>query len=214
MLSIHLELLDKGRQTAFEKLKVFRNQATLAGGTALCLQIGHRLSFDFDLFLERELKNLDYLKLKRIFEIREIRIRTSEQITVITKENVGITLFFYSYKPLFERVKTSSVPLFSIKDIAADKAYTVGQRATWRDYVDLFFLLKWKYANISDLVEWAEKKFGVEFNPKLFFEQLNYFGDLEFPQVSFAKEKYSVAEIQKFLKGQAKEFKKLKFLHS
>lgn len=210
MSSIHLELLDKERQATFEKLKIFRNQATLAGGTALCLQIAHRLSFDFDLFLEREIKNSDYLKLTKTFKIREIRIRTSEQITIITREDVGITLFFYPYKPLFEKVKTPSVPLFSIKDIAADKAYTIGRRATWRDYVDLFFILKWKYANILAVVGWAQKKFGVEFNPILFLEQLVYFEDLEFPQMSFIKEKCSIVQIQDFLKKQAREFKKQK----
>jgi len=200
MSSIHLELLDKERQATFERLKIFRNQATLAGGTALCLQIGHRLSFDFDLFLEREIKNKDFLNLKRIFKLREIRIRTTEQITVITGEDVGVTLVYYPYHPLFEKVATPSVPLFSVKDIAADKAYTIGQRATWRDYVDLFFILKWKYANILDVVRWAQKKFGVEFNPQLFLEQLNYFEDLEFPKMTFVKEEYSVVEIQEFLK--------------
>lgn len=211
MSSIHLELLDKERQATFEKLKIFRNQATLAGGTSLCLQIGHRLSFDFDLFLEREIKNSDYLKLKRIFRIREVRIHTTEQITVITGEDVGVTLVYYPYKPLFGKIKTPSVPLFSVKDIAADKAHTIGRRAVWRDYVDLFFILKWRYAKILEVTKWAQKKFGVEFNPMLFLEQLTYFEDLELSPMTFVKEKYSIPQIQNFLREQAREYRKLEF---
>ena len=56
MLSIHLELLDKERRKVFEKLSAFSQTAVLGGGTALSLQIAHRLSFDFDLFLKKPLK--------------------------------------------------------------------------------------------------------------------------------------------------------------
>lgn len=200
MLSIHLELLDKKRKTIFQGLKPFRRVATLAGGTALSLQIAHRLSFDFDLFLEREIERRDLLKLKEIFAIETVRVKSKEQLTVITKQGIDITLVTYDYKPLFRRVSTFSVPLYSIKDIATDKAFTVGRRAVWRDYVDLFFILKWKHANLAQVVRWGEKKFGIEFNRVLFLEQLGYFEDLETSKISFVKEKYSPKEIQGFLK--------------
>lgn len=77
MLSIHLELLDKERKEVFEKLKIFSKTAILGGGTALPLQIVHRLSFDFDL-----------LRIKRTFKIGGVHVNTSEQLTVITDRNV------------------------------------------------------------------------------------------------------------------------------
>ena len=210
MSLLHYDLLDKERRKVFERLKPFENQGVLAGGTALLLQIGHRFSFDFDIFLDREIKRADLLKLRRLFKIKEVKRNISEQLDVITSENISITLVRYPYKPLFKTVSTISLPLFSIKDIALDKAFTIGRRALWRDYVDLFFILKKKYMSIFEVIELAEKKFDVEFNSRLFLEQLTYFRDLEVGKVTFFKDKYSPKEIQGFLKKQAEEYKKLK----
>lgn len=207
MLSIHLELLDKERRKVFENLRVFSEMAVLGGGTALALQIAHRLSFDFDLFLDRQLERKDFLKLKKAFKLVKVEINTPEQLTVITDNNVDITLLYYPYRPVFPKVITPSLPLYAVEDIAANKAYTVGRRAAWRDYVDLFFVLKQKIVDIFELVKLGEKKFGVEFNPKLFLEQLIYFEDIEISKISFVKEEPSVLEIQDFLKQQVKKFK-------
>lgn len=207
MLSIHLELLDKERREVFENLRVFSETAVLGGGTALSLQIAHRLSFDFDLFLERQLERKDFLKLKKTFSVARVEINTPEQLTLVTGQNVGITLLYYPYEPLFPKIITSFFPLYSVKDIAADKAYTVGRRAIWRDYVDLFFVLKQNFVDIFELIKLGERKFGVEFNPKLFLEQLIYFEDIEISKISFIKEKPSVLEIQNFLKQQVKVFR-------
>lgn len=111
MLSIHLELLDKERRKVFENLRVFSEMAVLGGGTALALQIAHRLSFDFDLFLDRQLERKDFLKLKKAFKLVKVEINTPEQLTVITDNNVDITLLYYPYRPVFPKVITpSSVP--------------------------------------------------------------------------------------------------------
>jgi len=212
MSSIHLELLDKNRQSVFEGLGVFRDEGTLAGGTALSLQIEHRHSFDFDIFLEREIKRRDFLKLKNAFEIKSVELSTPDQLTVATAEGISITLVHYFYKPLFEKVPTSSLPLYSVEDIAPDKAFTIGRRALWRDYVDLFFILKLGYLDIFELIQHCQKKFGVEFNPKLFLEQLVYFEDLEITRISFIKEGYAPEEIRNFLKNQVEKFKKRRIL--
>ena len=34
------------------------------------------------------------------------------------------------------------MPLFNIYDLASNKAYSMGHRPAWRDYVDIFFILK------------------------------------------------------------------------
>lgn len=190
----------------FLRLKPLR-KGILAGGTALLLQIGHRLSFDFDIFLEREIKRADLLKLKKIFIIREIELNTSDQLNIITANNTRITLVHYPYKPLFKVMPTTSLPLLSVKDIALDKAFTIGRRPLWRDYVDLFFILKKDFIDIAKIIKLAQKKFDIEFNPRLFLNQLTYFKDLRETKISFVKEKYSSAEIQNFLKRKVKEFK-------
>lgn len=210
MSALHYDLLNRERRIVFGKLKDFKKEGALSGGTALLLQIGHRFSFDFDIFFEKEIKRTDLLKLRRLFKIKEVKLNVPEQLDVVTSENISITLVRYPYKPLFNLVPTISLPLFSTKDIALDKAFTIGRRALWRDYVDLFFILKKNFINISEVVKSSEKKFDIEFNPRLFLEQLIYFRDLEIGKITFLKDKYSSEEIKDFLKKQAEEYKKLK----
>jgi len=207
MSSIHLELLDKKRRKTFKGLKIFDEEGTLAGGTALALQIKHRLSFDFDIFLYREIKRKDFLKLEEAFGVKRTETNTSDQLTVTTRDGINVTLVRYYHSPLFEKVRTSSLPLYSVKDIAADKAFTIGRRAVWRDYVDLFFILKQNHSNIFELANLAESKFGAEFNPKLFLEQLVFFKDLQISKIDFVEKDYSPKEIQTFLEEQAGLFK-------
>ena len=207
MSSIHLELLDEKRQETFQGLEIFKKEGCLAGGTALALQIKHRLSFDFDIFLYREIRRKDFLKLEKAFGIKRTEINTADQLTVTTNDGINVTLVRYYHKPLFERVKTSSLPLYSVKDIAVDKAFTIGRRAVWRDYVDLFFILKQEHLDIFELTELAQSKFGSEFNPKLFLEQMVFFKDIQIVEISFVAEEYSPEEIQTFLEEQAGLFK-------
>lgn len=208
MSLIHPEVLDDKRKDYFQRLKAFKNKGYLAGGTALSLQIKHRYSFDFDIFLDREIKRSDFILLKKYFLIKKTQVNTSEQLTVITANNIDITLVFYPYKNLFPLVKTDSISLLSIKDIVLDKAHTIGRRGTWRDYVDIFFLLKDKYAHIPEIIKGGEKKFKEEFNAKLFLEQLVYFEDLGEFKISFIGKSYSESTIKKYLIEEVKTYQK------
>lgn len=208
MSLIHFDVLNNSQIEIFEKLKIFKKDAVLAGGTSLALQIKHRYSYDFDLFFKRKLDRRDILKLRKSVKIKEIGLNTEEQINIITGDNVRLNLVFYPFKPLFKKIKTFSLQLFSVKDIALDKAYTIGRRALWRDYVDLFFLLKDGYITISEIFKFAHKKFGFEFNEKLFLEQLIYFRDLEITKISFCRSSFSDSEIKKILLSELKKQKK------
>jgi len=64
--------------------------------------------------------------------------------------------------------------------LGAMKAFALGKRAKWKDYVDLYFLLK-KYS-LSDLNHQANTLFGSEFNEKLFRVQLAYFKDIDYSE--------------------------------
>ena len=55
MSKIYFKILDNDRMSVFDKLKAFQNEGYLAGGTALALQLNHRTSEDFDVFV-----NTDY----------------------------------------------------------------------------------------------------------------------------------------------------------
>lgn len=105
-------------------------------------------------------------------------------------------------------IPTKFIPLYDLKDIALDKARTIGRRGIWRDYVDLYFLLKGKQIQLKELLELSKKKFGADFAPKLFLEQLTYFGDIEDYTIEYVGQKINSEEIKKFLKEKVKQFKR------
>jgi hypothetical protein len=47
------------------------------------------------------------------------------------------------------------------------------------NYVDLYFILSEQHATLTDIIDVAEKKFGFEFNSRLFLEQLVFLDDVE-----------------------------------
>lgn len=213
MSLIHQELLDKDRKEVFEALAVFKGGAVLGGGTALSLQIAHRLSYDFDLFLSREIAQRDFRMIEDVVTIGSVNLNTPDQLNIVAKNGVRITLLYYPYASLFPVVRTGSLNLLSVKDVALDKAFTIGRRAVWRDYVDMYFLLN-NYIDILEVLESAQSKFGVIFNPKLFLEQLCYFDDMEIAPISFVDSCPTAGEIKKFLVEQVKNFTDKKFLNS
>ena len=208
MSSIHLELLGKKRQSVLEKLSIFKKEGFLAGGTALMLQIAHRYSFDFDLFFQRPLKDANYRKLQSLFDIEQTRVKNQDLFLLMTKDGVEINFVHYYFPRLFKPISTKYLSLYDTRDIAADKAITLGRRATWRDYFDLFYFLYKKIFTLDQIIDLAERKFKVEFNPALFLEQLIYYEDIQDQRLTFYKEKFSPEFIKKFLFETVKNYRK------
>lgn len=206
MSGIHLELLDEHRRSVFAKLKTFREIGYLAGGTGLALQLNHRKSYDFDLFVDSEITSSLKQRAKKVFGNSQYLVDSSEQITLTTSEAIKITFLYYPYKRLAHGIATDSIRIASIDDIAADKARTIGRRATWRDYVDIYFILSSSTFTLQEIIEKAEKKFGGEFSNALFLGQLVYLEDLEFSKVEFVHKPVSAETIQEYLKAKVRKY--------
>lgn len=61
------------------------------------------------------------------------------------------------------------------------KAFTIDERAKWKDYVDLYFIIK-DFFHIQKIINNAYSIFQDRFNEKLFREQLTYFDDINFSE--------------------------------
>ena len=59
--------------------------------------------------------------------------------------------------------------------LAAMKAFALGGRGKWKDYVDLYFIFKYHYT-FDQVTDKAIRLFGDAFNEKLFKQQLAFFG--------------------------------------
>lgn len=208
MSKIHLELLGKERQRAFGQLADFRTIGYLAGGTALALQINHRKSEDFDIFVRHAIDNNLRIKIKKTFGGVDFYINSTDQISFKNRDGINITFLWYYFPPLLPLIRTKSLSLASISDIVADKAQTIGRRAVWRDYVDLFFLLKEKKLTLDKIIYFAKKKFSGEFVEVQFLEQLSFFDDLKETPIDFISNPYTSGEIKSFLVTEVKFYTK------
>ncbi len=171
-------ILSKNQLSVAKELSRFSNDFYLAGGTAIALQIGHRKSIDFDLFTEdaidsqKILQNLESDKLDRIL------VNSTDELTCIY-DQVKITFLRYPFN-FDAEIELDFFRTPSLINLAAMKAYTLGRRSKWKDYVDLYFLLK--TFTLEQIEEQAEKKFGKLFSKRLFREQLVYFDDIDYTE--------------------------------
>jgi len=205
---MQLEAIKSEQKKIFEKLKNFP-EFYLVGGTALALQMGHRISIDFDLFSEKEISPVFLNKVKRIF--KEFKIETildhSEQLS-IKANGTKIDFVKYNFPPTLNLTKFRGVKILSVPEIAAMKAFAVSHRATLKDYIDLYFILKGGYADLKKIKRIAEEKYKDEFNFRLFLEQLIYLEDLKEMDIEFLKTPVSKEQMAKFFQ---EEVKKIKF---
>lgn len=206
MSLIHLEILDKKRAIVFHELKAFREYGYLAGGTALALQINYRKSYDFDVFIQQTVNQLFKGKITKVFGHVDYYVEAGEQVSFRTKGGIAVTFVHYEFELINKPVATSSLSLASVVDIAADKAYTLGRRAVWRDYVDLFLLLYKQHIDIQTIVTSAQKKFAGQFNEVQFLEQLTYFDDIKIVPIDFIGKSCPANEIKQFLESAVKAY--------
>ena len=83
----------------------------------------------------------------------------------------------------------------------------LGRRPIYRDYIDLFFIIKRGYL-LGDILSDAERKFGGLFSEKLFLEQLTYFGDIQDSKIEFLGKSFQPKEIRLFFEKAAEQYTK------
>jgi predicted nucleotidyltransferase component of viral defense system len=204
--NLFLNVLDEPRQQVLTQLDLLPKHWYLGGGTALALQLNHRYSLDFDFFSQKKVEPTLRKKMVDLFgNDIHFTMDSPEQITFFNHENIKITLAQTPYKPLYPLISTLPVTMESMQDIAADKAFTIGRRGAFRDYVDLFFLLS-KYTSVPTVVTDAKRKYQAMFDEKLFLEQLDYMDDIADLSVEFIGEQIAKSEVQQFLHDRVREY--------
>lgn len=204
---MHLVALKQNSQKIFTLLGHFPN-FYLAGGTALALQIGHRQSHDFDLFSSKKIPNHLLKKVTRIFASRklEVLVNNADELTLLVG-GIKITFLYYPFPLLTKLITINGVKTLGIKEIAATKAYTIGRRGSFKDYVDLFFILSEKHCSLVEIIRMAERKYDSIFNARLLLEQLLYFEDIQDTEILFLKEKVVKSKLKKFFTQEVKKIK-------
>ncbi|KKQ54183.1 MAG: hypothetical protein US83_C0008G0012 [Candidatus Falkowbacteria bacterium GW2011_GWC2_38_22] len=179
---MHKVILTEKQIELLPLVKKFRENFILVGGTAIALQIGHRRSIDFDMFSFQEFNNLKIRKtiIKNGYKIGKVYKDEEGQFTFFI-DNVQFTFFHYPFKIDFPEKLENILQMPDLLTLAAMKAYALGRRAKWKDYVDLYFIIK-KYHSIDKIMERGKKIFKNEFNEKIIREALAYFGDINYSE--------------------------------
>lgn len=162
-------------------LKKFKKNYYLAGGTAIALHIGHRKSIDFDLFTYSPLD-----KKKISTEIQKLNAKAEPLYFDIDQQHyiineVKCTFFHYTY-PIEHAISFHDIiSMPALLDLAAMKVFALGRRSKWKDYVDLYFILK-EYFTLEQVVDRAKHYFPDQVTQKLFRNQLVFHKDIDYDE--------------------------------
>ncbi|MFD2521519.1 nucleotidyl transferase AbiEii/AbiGii toxin family protein [Emticicia soli] len=146
----------------------------LVGGTALALQIGHRISVDIDLFTNTPFDSvLLSAELKERYSFKENLNRVYFLQGQI--KEIKVDVLKYPYKPLYELVEVEGIRMVVLPDIASMKMAAITNRGRKRDFIDLYFLLK-SYS-LKQIIEWYQQKYDAEIF--MLLQSLVYFEDAD-----------------------------------
>jgi hypothetical protein len=204
---MHQEVITSKGKIILDRLDKFPD-FYLAGGTGLALQLGHRISVDFDFFWQEDIPKELLSKIRKVFKGCRIEIVVN-RLAQLTVEIDGVMISFVKYPfPVFSRlIDYKGIKILSPIGIAAMKAFALGGRATLKDYVDLYFILKEKTVALEEIIALCDKKYGNEFNQRLFLEELVYSKDIEEIEINFLKEKVGKIAIEDFFEKEVKKIK-------
>ncbi len=154
----------------------------LVGGTALALQMGHRVSVDLDLFTLQKFDADSMLPmLKKHFTISEtFKANNTLSVTIRHSQSdeqpIKVDFIRYAY-PLLKPIKEEDgIRLLHMEDLIPMKLSAITNRGSKKDFYDLFFLL-YKY-DLEEMLNMFTKKFP-ETNLLQVLKSLLYFEDAE-----------------------------------
>jgi predicted nucleotidyltransferase component of viral defense system len=122
----------------------------LVGGTALSLQIGHRMSVDIDMFTDADYRSIDFVAIQNFLQNKYTYFNTSS-IDVIafgtyfevgnSKDDFVKIDLFYTDDFVFEELSDDTVRMASVEEIIAMKLDVVLRGGRKKDFWDLHYFL-------------------------------------------------------------------------
>jgi hypothetical protein len=154
----------------------FLHDYVMVGGSALAMHLCHRKSENLNFFTyDDSFDKQEILKYIQSFENKEVLNQTDEQIDLIL-DGVKVT-FFNAKWGFLKPSKIEKFNLATIETIAAMKVNVLFLRAKYRDYYDLYFLLK-SGISLREMFRYSQNILeGINF--KLFTIALLYIDDIE-----------------------------------
>ena len=196
---MHIQIFNQNQTELLPLVRQFKKEFYLVGGTAIALHIGHRRSIYFDLFKYSPIKVNSIIQTISSFGSEYVITRRVTEQLNLTINDVKFTFYQYPFKINATEKFEDILRLPNLLDLAALKAYAMGRRSKWKDYVDIYFILK-DHFSVQQISERTSELFGQLFSEKLFRAQLSYFDDIDYTEpVEFLVQPVPDDEIKNFL---------------
>lgn len=218
--------LTKDAKSILKKIlesNILPDDAYLAGGTAIAIYYGHRLSVDFDFFTEEQ-ADLDKLlsRLKEVFYKTDVSLSLPHSLIceLYIDKNIyyKFSVFNLRYKllnpPVFINenpgINNFTLKIASVLDLACMKCIAIAQRGLAKDFIDLFYLLNNTSLDFTEIFEKVKIKYDLSdrFLYQL-FTGLVYFDEAEKQLLSEKVLMYN-STTKKYRNIQKKEWGKIK----
>jgi predicted nucleotidyltransferase component of viral defense system len=161
-MNLHWEAAPDGMQDVLRSISTALSETDfyLAGGTALALLEGHRVSADLDLFSpsfdDPEAAHMTIKEAHPEAVVTSISPRT----LYLHIQGTTVSLFGYSYPLIASLLQPdeSLLPLASREDVVAMKLAAIASRGSKKDFIDLWLLVT-RYWPLPECLELYRKKF-------------------------------------------------------
>ncbi len=199
-----IETLPEATQRSLELLgaKKITRGFYLAGGSALALHLGHRLSMDLDFFMAQ---SFDALALsRRLARVGAFTQDQRKEDTLLgTLAHVKVSFFRYSYPMLATPTTVLNTAIASVLDIGAMKLEAIGTRGKKRDFIDLYFICQAGHT-LEDVLGWyCEKYKGVELNLAHYVKALTYFEEAESDPMPRMLKRVTWSQVKRFFEKES-----------
>jgi len=180
----------------------------LVRGTALALQLGHRISVDIDLFTQKELNIPEITGYLAQNHSKKYQLLNSQKmIYQVMIEGIKVDFVHHPFELVEPVYHDNQIKYLGIKDIAAMKLHAIetsGNRA--KDFVDIYFLLR--EMPLKKMFKYYKKKYSTDniFNAK---RSLSFFDDVpdeSWKEIRIIGKKVTVVTVKKTILNAIQEF--------
>lgn len=183
MAGLNINILPPAQRKIWPQLGDVPGNFVLYGGTAIALQLGHRISEDFDFFTGLSFTP-DELKARLVmFPDAEIHQYLENTLTLsVPAGDDAVKISFFGGLPL-SRVQDplqagNGIYVASLPDLLGTKCKVVMDRAHIKDYMDIVAVLKETGLTLADGIAAAIAIYGESFVPIASLKALSYTSDL------------------------------------
>jgi hypothetical protein len=132
------------------------SEFSLTGGTALALQMGHRISVGLDFFGNKEFSPDEIVDLLQGLKPLTI-ISQRKNILILNVQNVKVDFVNYRYPLIADLMREGNIRLHAPEDIAAMKLAAIAGRGRKRDFYDIYFLFS--LFTLRQMMDYYNRKF-------------------------------------------------------